>query len=53
MQNIYGYYIVTTTGNNLRYFERHGGAGGYEMQLINDEIRVTPRLPLNDDGTAP
>lgn len=49
MQNIYGYYLTTTTGGFLRAFERLGGAGGVEMVLINDEIRVTPRITLKDE----
>lgn len=49
VQNIYGYYLTTTTGGFLRCFEPVGGPMGIEMALINDEIRVTPRITLKDE----
>ena len=48
VQNVYGYYIVTTAGGSLRWFEPFPPITGVEVTLINDEIRVTPRLPLRD-----
>lgn len=48
VQNVYGYYYTLTSSGALRGFERFGPVGGVEVQLINDEIRVTPRITLSD-----
>lgn len=45
-QSIYGYYVVTTAGGLLRWYEKFDNA--VVMELINDEIRVTPRMTLRD-----
>lgn len=50
VQNVYGYYITVTSGGALRWFERFGGSMGVQLELINDEIRVTPRITLKDEG---
>lgn len=46
VQNIYGYYYTVTATGALRRFKRFPPVGGVEMTLINDEIRVTPRITL-------
>lgn len=46
-QSIYGYYVVTTTGGLLRWVERFENA--VVMELINDAIRITPRITLKDE----
>lgn len=47
-QSIYGYYLVTTTGGLLRWAERFDSP--VIVELINDAIRITPRLTLRDEG---
>lgn len=49
-QSIYGYYIVTTTGSNLRWAERFDTA--VTMELLNDAIKIIPRITLKDEQDA-
>jgi len=46
-QLVYGYY-VTTAGGALRWLEKFDSA--VIMELINDAIKITPRLTLRDEG---
>lgn len=48
-QAIYGWYLTTTAGGLLRCFGRFAPAGGYDITNINEEIRVTPRIPMRDE----
>jgi microcystin-dependent protein len=41
-----GYYLTTTTGGFLRGFEPFDGP--VSMEVLNDEIRVSPQLTLGD-----
>lgn len=52
LESVYGWYLTTTTGGFLRAYDRIGGNSGTTMQFINDEIRVTPRIPLTDEVDA-
>lgn len=45
-QAIYGFYVVTTTGGNLRWFEMFDGP--IIVTDSGDAISVTPRLTLDD-----
>lgn len=47
-QDIYGYYITRTSDGALQWYEQFGSA--VAVELINDEIRVTPRITLKDES---
>lgn len=49
-QQIYGWYLTTTAGGLLRAHGRFAPAGGIDITFINEEIRVTPTIPLRDTG---
>lgn len=50
-QTIYGYYLVTTTGGLLRAAERFDSP--VILELINDAIKITPRITLRDEIDDP
>ena len=45
--NVYGYYITRQTTGDLFWAERFLNAP-YNIQNVNDEIRVTPKISLNN-----
>lgn len=45
-QTIYGYYVVTTTGGNLRWYELFPTP--IVVEFSGDLIRITPRITLAD-----
>jgi len=47
--NVYGYYLVRVTGNELIWVERFTN-GPYNIQNPSDEIRVTLNVSLKDQG---
>lgn len=49
-QLIWGYYLETTTGGFLRYYEQFDGPVSIEFE--DDELAVTPLLTLDDEGGA-
>lgn len=46
IETIYGYYVTTTTGGFLRWFEYF--TSPVVIQYNNEQIRVTPRMTLQD-----
>lgn len=49
-QTIYGYFVTRTSDGLLRWFEPF--AGPITVTLINDAIKLTPTLTLDDDPGA-
>lgn len=47
--NVYGYYINRSTGTELMWAERFVN-GPFDIQNNGDEIKVTPRITLKDEG---
>lgn len=43
LQNIYGYYLIRTTGGELIYAERFSD-GPYAISNLGDIIKVTPKI---------
>lgn len=44
--NVYGYFLVGQTNTTLVYWAERFTDGPYNIQVANDEIRITPRIPL-------
>jgi hypothetical protein len=49
-QSIYGYYVTRTSDGKLLWFERF--TGPISISLLNDAIKVTPTITLDDDQEA-
>lgn len=44
---VYGYYITRMSSGDLFWAERFNN-GPYNIQNVNDEVRVTPKITLNN-----